>query len=287
MSGWQRVRVAETLVLHGSDLLRWRDGASAADAAPAAMTLLDRPVALVLDDPPPDLRWLHKPGRTALWRRPTRDMTPGLADAAVLARPDLPRFRLAGTVIDPTGGYLPRRFDVELGAGRGLDLLLFPSPAGTRFGGGGGLSGTLRFDLDSDDPPAVRTRPAAFALVEISVSVGDNDTRRFRAQADANGDFRLSLWRLRPLPDGTDAFPAQLSVRAAPERTDAAPLDPDALEAIGIALVPPPADPPEGPPEPLPAAAFAATLALDLVPGVIQRLPSTPPHLLALRPLPP
>lgn len=284
------VRIGETLVLHGSDLLRWRDGSSGADPDdPATMALLDRPVTVTFDDPPADLYWLNRAGRTALWRRPTLDIVEGLATDAERARAAAPEYPLSGRVADAQDGYLPRRFALDVGAGTGHDLLLYPSPQGTRFGTGGGLTGSLRFDLTApplpdlppDSPLADLRRPVPWAIVEVLVTVGAGDLRRFRAQTNGNGDFRLSLWRLPPLPEGTNAWPAVLSVRAVVLALGDDPIDPDDPVAMQIAVVPPP---PPGPPVPIVAGAFAATLALDLVPGDVRRIPDTGPRQLALRP---
>lgn len=287
------VRVGETLVLHAADLLRWRDGTSAADPADAtAMRLLEWPVAVSFERSPPDLAWLHKPGETALWRRPTQDIVDRRATDAERQRPAQTPFELRGTVADTTGAFHSRRFALTVGAGAGHDLILYPSPQGTRFGSGGGLAGSLRLDLlpahlpaaDAEPPPDPfllnAQRPAAWALIEVAVTVGDGDVRRFAAQTNAFGDFRLSLWRLPPLPAGTPFYAAELSVRAALTALDHAPLDPSELAAMHLAVVPPLA------PIPLPADAFAATLPLSLVPGVVQRVPAAAPRQLALRPAP-
>ncbi|WP_058557762.1 hypothetical protein [Thiohalocapsa sp. ML1] len=299
------VRVLETLVRHGSDLLRWRDATSAPDPdAFADMALLARPVVVTFDDPPPDLVWLHKPGRTALWRRPTQDIVPGLASAAERARPAVDEtrdlFDLHGVVADPVGSFQPRRFALRAGAGAGHDLLLYPSPQGTRFGGGGGLVGSLRFDLLPEPAPAPAPapapgpdpfltnprRPVAWALIEVAVTVGVGDIRRFRAQTNANGDFRLSLWRLPPLPAGTASYAAVMSVQAELAALPSSPIDPVALTAMRLAVVPPPDPNPDPAPDPAPiaASAFADTLAIAVVPGQVQRIPDAVPRLLALRP---
>jgi len=289
------VQIGETLVLHGADLLRWRDGTSAADPADiAAMRLLDWPVAISFDQSPPDLAWLHKPGETALWRRPTQDMVRGLATDADRQRPAPTPFELRGTVVDTMGRFQPRRFALTPGGEIGHDLVLYPSPQGTRFGSGGGLTGSLRLDLLQGHLPDANAEPppdpfllgprrqAAWALVEVAVAVGDGDVRRFRAQTNAFGDFRLSLWRLPPLPAGTPFYPAELSVQAALTALDHAPLDPSELAAMHLAVVPPAA------PIPLPEDddAFAPALPLNLVPGAVQRVPAAAPHQLALRPSP-
>lgn len=287
------VRCGETLVLHAADLLRWRDGTSAADPAdPTAMRLLDWPLAVSFDRAPPDLAWLHKPGETALWRRPGADIVDGPATDADRQRPAQPPFDLRGTVADTTGTFHPRRFALTVGGGAGHDLILYPSPQGTRFGSGGGLTGSLRLDLLQGHLPDANAEPptdpfllgprrqAAWALVEVAVTVGDGDVRRFRAQTNAFGDFRLSLWRLPPLPAGTPFYAGELSVQAALTALDHAPLDPSELAAMRLAVVPPAA------PIPLPEDAFAPVLPLSLVPGAVQRVPAAAPHQLALRPSP-
>ncbi len=271
MDGAPVIVVKETVIHHASGELRWLDGTSAPDLDPAAMVPVDRPLAIRFSDRPSDLQWLQKPGRTAFWRRPTADVVPGESTEAQRGRPALPLFNLSGEVSDPTGAWQPRPFEVELGDGGRVGVVLYPSPAATRFGGGGGLFGMVRFDGGVD--PALTDRLAAWALVEVSVTVAQFDVRAFRAQCDGKGDFRLSLWRLPPLPQGTPSYPAQVSVRARPDTTADSPIDPETLASV---LVSPPA-----------GGAFAASVALDIVPGQSYRLESAGARVLAIRPEPP
>ena len=126
----------------------------------------------------------------------------------------------------------------------------------------------VRFDGGVD--PDLDGRPAAWALLELTVTVAQLDVRAFRAQCDGKGDFRLSLWRLPPLPQGTAAYPAQLSVRALPDTSGDRPIDPDTLAS---ALIAPPAGGP-----------FGASAAVDVVPGQSLRLESAGVRVLAIRP---
>jgi hypothetical protein len=266
------VLVKETPVLHGSDLIHWLDGTSAPDLDPANMAAVDRPVAVTFTARPPDLEWLHKPGRTALWRKPTVDIVRGEASEAERTRPALPLFHLAGRASDPSGAWHPRVFDLSLGDGVGRMLVLYPTPQATRLGSGGGLFGSLRFDGGED--PALAGRRAAWALIEVAVTVSPTDERRFRAQADARGDFRLSLWRLPPLPEGTPSYAASLRVRADPTADPGTSPDPGALPAARAA-------PPVGAPG---AGSFGSDVPLNLVPGQLLRVESAGQRLLLVRP---
>lgn len=271
MDGGPRILVKETAIHHASGELRWLDGTSAADLDPANMAPVDRPLTLRWRERPADLQWLHKPGRTAFWRRPTTDIVRGASSETQRARPVLPQFDLGGEVSDPSGAWHPRPFQAQLGDGGRVGVVLYPSPAATRFGGGGGLFGMVRFDGGVD--PALADRPAAWALVEVAVTVAQLDVRVFRAQCDGKGDFRLALWRLPPLPQGTAAYPAQVGVRARPDTSAEIPIDPDTLAAVVVS-------PPGGGP-------FAANVSVDIVPGQPMRLESAGIRALAIRPAPP
>jgi len=266
----RRVKIKETPVLHASDRLRWLDGTSAPDLLPASMARIERPLQVDFSARPRDLQWLHKPGYTALWRKPTVDIVVGEATQAQRARPVLPSFRVAGQVSDPHGIYHPRPFDLTLGEGGGHALVLYPSPLGTRFGTGGGVLGAVQFDGGLD--PALADRPAAWALLELAVTVSATDVRRFRAQADGQGDFRLSLWRLPPLPQGSTAYAAQLTLSAAATATAAIPIDPDDL---GPAVLGPPG-----------GGDFSPAVPLAIVPGESLRLSTSGRRVLAIRPAP-
>jgi hypothetical protein len=265
-----RVVVKETPIHHASGELRWLDGSSAADLSTAAMRPIDRALGIELTRRPADLQWLNKSGRTAFWRRPVTDIVIREATEAQRARPNLPLFRVAGTVADPTGAWHPRPFDFELGDGASIGVVVYASPQATRFGGGGGLYGMVRFDGGVD--AALAGRPAAWALVDCTVTVSAQDVRPFRAQCDGKGDFRLSLWRLPPLPQGSTSYPAEISILALPSTTADEPVDPDTLGGTLVA--------------PLSAGAFAATITLAVVPGAIRRVESSGGRILAIRPVP-
>ena len=272
MSAIRSVLVKETPVLHGSDVIRWLDGTSAADLDPAHMAIVDRPLAVTFTVRPPDLEWLHKPGRTALWRKPMVEIIGGAASDAERARPALPLFQVAGRASDPSGAWHPRRFDLSLGDGVGHALVLYPTPQATRIASGGGLVGSLRFDGGED--PAIAGRPAAWALIEVAVTVRPTDERRFRAQADARGDFRLSLWCLPPLPEGTASYAASLTVRADPTADPDTSPDPGSLAVTR-------AEPPAGAPG---EGSFVPSVPLSLVPGALRRVESAGDRVLLLRP---
>lgn len=264
------VAIKETPIHHAAGELRWLDGTSAADLSVAAMHRVDRTVQVDFAARPRDLQWLQKPGRTALWRRPASDIVNGESSDAQRMRPAAPLFRIAGEVRDPSGGYNPRTFDLHLGNGGVSGLVMYPSPLGTRFGSGGGLVGAVRFD--GGVVPALEGRPAAWALVEVAVTVSDTDLRLFRAQCDGKGEFRLSLWRLPPLPEGTASYVAALRVWASTTSDRDTPIDPDTLVA---ALM-----------EPVGGGDFVSSFDLDVVPGQRQRVQSDPRTLLTIRPDP-
>lgn len=264
------VTVKETPIHHAAGELRWLDGTSAADLSVAAMNRVDWTVQVDLSVRPRDLQWLHKPGRTALWRRPASDIVTGESTDEERARPAAPLFRIAGEVRDPSGAFNPRSFDLELGNGGVSGLVIYPSPLGTRFGSGGGLQGAVRFDGGVE--PALDDRPAAWALVEVAVTVSDTDLRRFRAQCDGKGEFRLSLWRLPPLPEGTASYTAELRVWASSTTDRNTPIDPDTLAAAIV--------------EPVGGGAFASPFIIDVIPGQRRRVQSDPRAVLAIRPDP-
>jgi hypothetical protein len=272
MTPIRSVLVKETPVLHGGDVIRWLDGTSAADLDPVNMAPLDRPLAVAFSTRPLDLEWIHKRGRTALWRKPTADVLGGEASEAQRARPVLPLFRVAGSASDPSGAWHPRAFDLTLGDGAGRALVLYPTPQATRLGSGGGLFGSLRFD--GGEAPTLAGRPVAWALIEVAVTLSPADLRRFRAQADARGEFRLSLWRLPPLPEGTPSYPASLTLRAEPAADPLVSPDPDGLPATRVA-------PPAGAPG---AGSFGTSLPLSLVPGELLRVESAGQRVLLVRP---
>jgi len=219
-----RFKVLETNILHASDVIHWLDGTSAEEEA--RMSRLDRPVALQLSQRPPDLHFVHGPGKTAFWRRPDDEIIDGEASDDDKRRPDAATFVVAGEVFDPSTRFNPRRFSLELGASNGHAIVLYPSPVGTRFGASGGVIGSVRLETAA--------RPLSWALVTLTVTTAFGDTLTFRAQASAHGDFLLPTRRLPPLPESIDDYVGTLSVSASLDADPQAPVDPADFVALGI-----------------------------------------------------
>ncbi len=218
------LKVLETNILHASDVIYWLDGTSA--EAQSEMMRLPYAVALSLSARPSDLQLLHSAGKTALWRRTTEPMVEGVASEADLAFPVSPTYPLAGSVQEPNGRYNPRTFSLTAGnLGRQV-VELFPTPYGTRFGVGGGLTGTLRFTTNGN--------PVPWALLTLEVSTGLSGTLTFRAQADAKGDFSIAMARLPPLAEGVALYNATLSIAALATADAETPLDPADLLPMNL-----------------------------------------------------
>jgi len=218
------LKVLETNILHASDVIYWLDGSSAENQA--EMMRLPYAVALSLTARPSDLQLLHSAGKTALWRRTTEPMVEGVASEADLAFPASATYPLAGSVQEPNGRYNPRTFSLTAGnLGRQV-VELFPTPFGARFGVSGGLTGTLRFSTNGN--------PVPWALLTLEVTTGLSGTLTFRAQADAKGDFSLSMNRLPPLPEGVDLYDAELSIVALSTADADTPLDPADLLPMNL-----------------------------------------------------
>ncbi|MCG6942859.1 MAG: carboxypeptidase regulatory-like domain-containing protein [Thiohalocapsa sp.] len=275
-----RLRVLETNLLHADGALVWLDATTGDPDDTETMSSIRDPLAVTLTSHPRDLRWLAKPGRLVLWRRPSGPMIRGEADHAELARPTLTPYRIAGTAADPTGRFNPLRFDLTVTGSAGQPLLLYRSPFGAHTasgpdtGAGGVLEGTLRYEATGD--PALDGQPARWALLRLDVTLvpadADNpaQVRSFVAQADANGDFRLLLRRLPPLSDGVDHYGASLSIQApVGAAADAPPVA--GLDAMHIGAVAAPFG-------------FAPALALDISPGGVKRIDSTGRDHLAVTP---
>ena len=219
----------ETVVRHASDRIDWidRSGLVSPDHAPPVTAPL-----LVTLDPgaPADLVLHHKPGHSVLWRTRAGALLyvlDGDAAPAQLERPAQSGYALAGTVSDPAGRYLPRRFALTAGNAAGHAVNLYRSPAGSRFRAAGGLQ--LR--LARPDGTAV-----PWALVEVSVTPPVGGARQFVGQTDARGELRLPLSRLPALTRDapSDSYPATLSVRAVAGAAAASPADPDAASTVNV-----------------------------------------------------
>ncbi len=242
--------VLETSVLHASDFIHWLDGGSAAESH--RMARVEHPLVIELSDSPTDLRWLHRPGRTAFWRTSQSDLFPGRASESERTRPNVSTFPVEGRVVDPRGRFNSRRFMLTLGDGQGHAIVLYPSPAAVRFGHAGGLIGTLR---RSDG------EPVRWALLTVSAVTPFGETLVFRAQSNTHGDFLLPTGRLPPLPESIVDYAATLGIAADITQGGDEVADPDALPPVQIADVDSPG-------------LFSDTLAIRLVPGEIRPLRS-------------
>lgn len=263
------IQVLETTILQAVDILRWVDGASGTSDAVDAKRPIDHVLALQLSAGPSDLVVRHRTGATALWRRGDTTLVKGAADASQLERPAGLSFALSATVFDPRGAYNPRRISLTAGDGAAHTLMLFPSPRAISFGPGGGLMGRLCYAADD--------RPAAWACLTLTVTIGPTGQLEFWAQADADGQFRLAMSRLPPLPHGKDHYAAKLHVKAVPGAGAKTPPDLSVdTDFHTMAILKP---------EHHPAAhQFTTALPLQVKPAEVQRLASVDKTSLALRP---
>lgn len=123
--------------------------------------------------------------------------------ASQLAAPRNPMLRVRGSVRDPQRRWLPRRFDLRLAAGAIVPLPLYPAPLATPASSGGRLFGSLRLPNGT---------AAAWARLELRVTVAPGRSVRAVAQADGNGDFVLAATRVPLPPANVASFPAELRV---------------------------------------------------------------------------
>jgi hypothetical protein len=257
-----RVRVLETNVLHASDVIYWLDGSTAQDEAD--MLRLSGSVAIEFSAKPSDVSVLHGAGKTALLRRPGDPMIEGEASEQERAFSGGTVYTVAGTVEDPEGRYVPRRFSLDVGDASGHAVILYPTPIGTRFGRAGGLYGTVRFDTSTD--------PAAWALLTLRVTTAVGTVLTFRAQADGRGDFMLPMTRLPPLPEGIASYAAELEIAANETARPDVPVAPEVLVAMAIGALDV-------------ADSFATPLGFFVVPGTLGPMRSADRDHLAVQPV--
>lgn len=255
--------VLETCLWHASDWIAWVDRSG--DARPERQPLVDRLLMLRLSRAPRDLTLIHKPGRTLLWRSAPeglRRTAPGSVDEVGRQRPEMPAYRLEGEVRDPAGHYLPRRFALDVGNAAGHAVPVYRSPLGVRYGHAGGLYGRAAFDDGT---------PAAWAILELTVTPPLTGALAFVAQADGRGEFRLALDRVPALTRDAplSSYPATLRVKASRLAaqdwvTSQTLVDPDALDTVAVKSLP----------------------ELRIVPGRVVRLASADSEQLELQPGP-
>ncbi|HJV27965.1 MAG TPA: hypothetical protein VJ673_19955 [Aromatoleum sp.] len=241
--------IVETLVLHASDFIEWLDASGPLGIARRSVDAQSLEVRL--SQAPADLKLIHKPAGTALWRREPQELlraVDGEANADDLVPPVEPLYPVQGEVRDPAGVFLPRRFAFNAGRRAGHRLRLFRSALGTRFGKAGGLHGRTTLDDGT---------PVPWALLELRVTPPLADPIDFVALSDAHGEFRLSLERLPALTKDApaDSYPGVLKLRAA---TDGG--DPDMLPAVSVRTTG--------------GAPFKAQLTVGVAPGRVATLTS-------------
>jgi hypothetical protein len=244
---------AETLIAHGSDWIEWLDASGL--QAGGGQPLAPQRLVLRLSSAPPDLGLVHKARATTLWRSRLAGMTavvPGLGTQVDRAAPIRVAYDLAGVVVDADAGYLPRAFALRPGAGTGVQVRLYRSSLGTRFGQGGGVQGRLLKEDGSGLP---------WALLSLSVQPLAGGVMEYVAQADAQGEFRLALDRLPLLPKDAHvgSYAAVLKVRASLACIPEQPADPDKFTAIQVCIGKTTRKKPK----------FGTSLGLGIVPGTV------------------
>jgi hypothetical protein len=257
-----KVNVLETSIMHASDIVYWLDGTSGANSVESDLQRLDCEMSINFATKPRDLEIVHKKGCMAMWRRSDVTLVSGRAQEADLQYPGGDSYLIEGVVRDKDGLYNPRRFSITAGGASGHTVVMYPSPKGARFGKGGGLIGSLRFQSDN--------APAAWALLELEVTVAPNSKMHFKAQADGNGDFRLAMNRLPPLTENVDSYEAELSVRADDTASADAPIDPAELSEMEIGR--------------LEHSGFESEVELEVRPGEVQHIKSHDEDTLIVKP---
>lgn len=221
--------IAETLIIHGGDLIEWRESSGFIDKSPQRIA----PTALTINfsKAPKALRIYHKPNGTLLWHKnsagPSKVVDKEATEEDLTAQPTN-TYAIAGSVSDPSGHYLPRAFAFTLGNTSEHKIALYHSPLGARFSKAGGIYGRLGFDDGA---------VAAWALVYLTVTPPLGAPLKFVAQADAHGEFRLPLDRLPALTKDAPSptYAAKLEVKASLLSSPEKPLNPDTLLPVKVA----------------------------------------------------
>lgn len=229
--------VLETCLWHASDWIAWIDRSG--DARDDHLPLVDATLAVRFSRAPRDLKAIHRQGRTLLWRGLPQTLhrtETGEVDAAGRRRPSVPPYPLEGEVIDPAGRYLPRRFALQAGTAAGHALPVYRSPRAVRYRSAGGLYGRAVFTDGT---------PAAWAVIELTVTPPLAGSLPFVTQADGRGEFALALDRLPALTRDALAehYPATLAVRASLAASRAwfeerILVDPDRLTDVQVSSLP-------------------------------------------------
>jgi len=221
--------IAETLVIHGGDLIEWRESSGFVDQPPRRIA----PTALAISfsKAPQSMRIYHKANGTLLWHKnsagPSKVVAGEATEEDKTPHP-VNTYAIEGNVSDPTGHYLPRTFAFTLGNTGEHKIALYRSPMGARFSKSGGIYGRVVFEDGA---------LAAWALIQLTVTPSLGAPLKFVAQTDPHGEFRLPLDRLPALTKDAPAptYAATLEVKASTSSTPESLLDPDTLSIINVA----------------------------------------------------
>ncbi len=221
--------IAETLIIHGGDLIEWRESSGFINKQPQRVA----PTALTIkfSKAPQGLHIYHKANGTLLWHKNSAGPSTVVAGTATEAdKTALPTatYAIKGSVSDPAGRYLPRTFVFTLGNTSEHKIALYHSPLGARFSKAGGIYGQLGFDDGII---------AAWALIQLTVTPSLGAPLKFIAQADIHGEFSLPLDRLPALTKDAPSptYAAKMEIKALHSASPESPLDPDTLALVDVA----------------------------------------------------
>ena len=220
---------AETLIIHGGDLLEWHLASGYVDKPLTRIT--PEKLKIEFSKAPKAMRIFHKPSGTLLWHKnsagPSKVIVGEVTEADLTAQPTT-TYPIEGTVSDPSGHYLPRTFAFTLGNTSEHTVALYHSPLGARFAQAGGIYGSAAFEDGT---------MAAWALINLTVTPSLGPALKFVAQTDAHGEFRLPLDRLPAITKDAPStkYNAKLEVKASAAADAATPLDPETLAAVKVA----------------------------------------------------
>ena len=248
----------ETTFRHASDWIEWTDatGREGERRRPVSPERLSVELSLA----PADLRVVHWGSSTKLWRERLEGsfgVQAGAFDAKLISPAPTALYDVAGVLNDPSGIFLPRLFNLQVGRGNGHAVALYRSPLGTTLVSGGGVRGSILFADGS---------PASWALVRIQVTPSVGAPLDFRTQADAVGDFLLPMDRVPALTKDAPSptYGAKLRVFAIPNTGRDSPVNPDTLPQVKVATGVNGAGKPT----------FAQLLTFALTPGILTPLHS-------------
>ncbi|HET8708350.1 MAG TPA: hypothetical protein VFM46_18730 [Pseudomonadales bacterium] len=231
-----------------NDTVHWLDGSSAETTD--NMQRISVPLRIDLHDAPRDLGMINTLGKTAFLRRPNSALTE-LTEHPSPGK-TLPAQTITGTVSDPSGLYIARKFTLQIGQGISHSVVLYPTPLGAGFSQNGGLLGAVRQSHNQ--------APLPWALLTLKVWLDDDRSIVVRGQTNAQGDFSLPTHTLPALPEGKTHYNASLSLAGQARARSDSPLDPAGFSAFQLGAL----NTPE----------FCNNLALNIIPGQLLMLRS-------------